>query len=197
MNKIIYSVLITIIVILVGFSAFLKYRLDRITAAPPDKIQLMTGELTGAGKIILAEQKVYQEYIKAFKKGPVQSKVLFRWLTTFQYMIDTQSPEFKISMDGDTIRIFSPAIILNEPAIDINTYKAGIVIEGSIWINEDRLINSEMAEFKSRSLNAGAELIKNPQILKMCSDQIKLSVLKIASNLHLRVKDVEIIFGEK
>lgn len=195
MNKIIYSVLITIIVILVGTIAFMKFSLDRITAIPPDKIQIMTGELTGAGKLILAEQKVYQEYIKSYKKGPVQSSVLFRWLTTFQYIIDTQSPEFKIMMDGDKIRIISPAIILNEPAIDITTYKAGIVIEGSLWINEHRLINDEMTEFKSRSVTAGQELMKNPHIIKICSDQIKLAVLRIASNLHLRVKDVEITFG--
>jgi hypothetical protein len=98
-------------------------------------------------------------------------------------------------MDGDIIRILSPAIILNEPAIDISTYKAGIVFEGSLWINEDRLINSEMAEFKSRSLAAGMELMKNPQILKMCRDEIKLAVFKIASNLHLKVKEVEITFA--
>ncbi len=195
MNKIIYSVLMTVIVILLGSLIFMKFSLDRITAIPPDKIQIMTGELTGAGKLILAEQKVYQEYIKSYKRGPVQSSVLFRWLTTFQYIIDTQSPEFKIIMDGDKIRIISPAIILNEPAIDITTYKAGIVIEGSLWINEHRLINDEMTEFKSRSFNAGNELMKNPQIIKMCSDQIKLAVLRIASNLHLRVKDVDVVFG--
>ncbi len=197
MNKIIYSALVTIIVILSGVALFLNFKLDRITAIPPDKIQIMSSELTGAGKLILAEQKVYQEYMKSFKKGPMSSTVLFRWLTTFQYIIDTQSPEFKIIMDGDVIRILSPAIILNEPAIDISTYKAGIVTEGSIWINEDRLINNEMTEFKSRSLTAGNELMKNPQILKMCSDQIKLAVLKIASNLHLRVKDVEVVFSAK
>ncbi len=195
MNRIIYTILITVIVILIGVTLFMNFKLERITATPPDKIQIMSSELTGAGKLILAEQKVYQEYIKPFKKGPVQCMVLFRWLTTFQYIIDTQSPEFKIIMDGDNIKILSPAIVLNEPAIDISTYKAGIVIEGSIWINEDRLINNEMTEFKSRSLAAGKELMKNPQILKMCSDQIKLAVLQIASNLHLRVKDVDVVFA--
>lgn len=195
MNKIIYTILITIIAILIGGMAFLKFRLDRITAIPPDKIQIMSSELTGAGKLILAEQKVYQEYVKAFKKGPVQAQVLFRWLTTFQYIVDTQSPVFKISMDGDIVKILSPAIVLNEPAIDISTYNAGIVFDGSIWINEHRLINGEMAEFKWKSWNAGKELIKDPRILKMCTDQIKLSVFKIASNLHLRVKDVEITFA--
>jgi len=194
MNKIIYAVLSTIIIILLGFAVFLKIRLDLVTAIPPDKIQIMSSELTGAGKLILAEQKVYQEYVKVYKKGPVQSQVLFRWLTNFQYIIDTQSPDFKIMMDGETVRILSPAIILNEPAIDINTYRAGIVIEGSLWINEERLINNEMAEFKSRSLAAGMEMIRNPQILKMCSDQIRLSVFKTASGLQLRVKNVEIIF---
>jgi len=194
-NRIIYTVLITIIVILIGVTLFMNFKLERITAIPPEKIQIMSSELTGAGKLILAEQKVYQEYIKTIKKGPVQSRVLLRWLTTFQYIIDTQDPKFKIITDGDLIRIFSPAIVLNEPAIDISTYKSGIVFEGSLWINEDRLINDEMTEFKSRSLTAGKDLLKNPHVLKMCTDQIKLAVLKIASNLHLRVKEVEIVFA--
>lgn len=195
MNKVLYAVLITVIVMLAGLALFLKFRLDGVTAIPPDKIQIMSSELTGAGRMILAEQKVYQEYIKVFRKGPVHSSVLFRWLTTFQYVIDMQSPEFKIILDKDIIRIVSPPITLNEPAIDINTYKAGIVIDGSIWINEERLINDEMAEFRSRSLAAGGELIKNPQVIKMSGDQIKLAVLKIASKLHLGVKDVEVTFG--
>jgi len=98
-------------------------------------------------------------------------------------------------LDGDTVKILSPAIVLNEPAIDISTYNAGIVFDGSIWINEDRLINGEMTEFKSKSWAAGRELLKDPRIFKMCTDQIKLSVFKIASNLHLMVKDVEITFA--
>jgi len=96
LNKIIYTILVTIIAILIACLAFLKFRLDRITAIPPDKIQIMSSELTGAGKLILAEQKVYQEYVKVFKKGPVHAQVLFRWLTTFQYIVDTQSPVLEL-----------------------------------------------------------------------------------------------------
>jgi hypothetical protein len=195
MNKIIFTILLTIIVIMGSAGAVLWFKYKNVTAIPPDKIEILSGRLTGSGKLILAEEKVYQEYTKRFKKGLVEAKVLFRWLTTFQYMIDLQSPQFKIVRSGNNLKVSCPLIQLNEPAIDIRTYKPGIIINGSIWIDEHKLINDEMGDFKAKSLAAGVELMKNPQITKLCTDQMKLAVLKIAAGLQMQADDVEIIFG--
>jgi len=199
MNRIIITVLITVTVILTGICSVLWYKYSRATATPPEKIEILKNELTGAGKLILAEQKVYQEYIKEFTKDlkvtNVKAKVLFRWMTTFQFMIDLQNNQFKITKEGNIIKVSCPAIELNEPAIDINTYWPGIVISGSLWINEQHLINSEMTEFKAKSLAAGNMLIKNPQVIKLCTDQVKLTILKIASGLQMKVDNVTVTFG--
>lgn len=195
MNKIIITVLLTVIVILCGVSGILWFKYKNVTATPPDKIEILSGKLTGSGKLILAEEKVYQEYIKKFEKGPAKAKVLFRWLTTFQYIIDLQCPQFKIERSGNNLKVTCPSIQLNEPAIDISTYKPGIIIEGSIWINEQKLINDEMGDFKAKSLTAGTELMKNTQITKLCMDQMKLAVLKIASGLQMQADDVIVTFG--
>ncbi|HOP30707.1 MAG TPA: hypothetical protein PKZ64_14140 [Spirochaetota bacterium] len=197
MNRIIITVLVTVAVILGGVSAVLWFKYKEVTATPPDKMEILSNELKGTGKLILAEEKVYQEYIKKFEKGPAKAKVLFRWMTTFQYLIDLQSPEFIIEKDGNMLKVSSPVISLNTPLIDISTYKPGIVIDGSIWINEHKLINDEMQDFKNRSQAAGNELIKNTRVLKLCTDQLKLAVLKIASGLQIQVDDVEIQFGRE
>ena len=76
------------IVMLLLFSTVLWFKYKNVTAIPPAKIEVLTSRLTGTGKLILAEELVYQEYIKRFKKGLVSAEVLFRWLTTFQYMVD-------------------------------------------------------------------------------------------------------------
>lgn len=199
MNRIITTVLITVIVILTGVCAVLWYKYSTAIAIPPEKIEILKNELTGSGKLILAEQKVYQEYMKEFKKDlkvtDVHAKVLFRWMTNFQYMIDLQDPQFKITREGNILKVSCPAIQLNEPAIDISTYWPGIVINGSLWINEQQLINNEMTEFKAKSLAAGNMLIKDPQVNKLCTDQVKLTVFKIASGLQMKVDDVTVVFG--
>lgn len=200
MNKIIFTVLLTIIVILGGASGILWSKYKNVTAVPPDKIEILSSKLTGTGKLILAEEKVYQEYTRKFEKDvahlkKVSARVLFRWMTTFQYIIDLQSPKFRIERDGNNLKVSCPPIQLNEPAIDISTYRAGIVIDGSIWINEQKLINDEMESFKAISLKAGTELMQNPQVLKLCTDQMKLAVLKIASGLQMQADDVLVTFG--
>ncbi len=125
----------------------------------------------------------------------VRAKVLFRWMTTFQYLIDLQNPQFKVTKEGNKLKIICPDIQLNEPAIDITTYWPGIVINGSLWINEQQLINSEMTEFRAKSLAAGNMLIKDPQVIKLCTDQVKLTVLKIATGLQMKIDDVAVTFG--
>lgn len=199
MSRILTTVLITVIIILTGVCAVLWYKYSRATAIPPEKIEILRNELTGAGRLILAEQRVYQEYVKEFKKDlkvtDVRAKVLFRWMTNFQYLIDLQNPQFKITKEGNILKVNCPAIQLNEPAIDITTYWPGIVINGSLWINEQQLINSEMTEFKAKSLAAGNMLIKDPQVIKLCNDQVKLTVLKIVSGLQMKVDDVVVTFN--
>lgn len=199
MNRIVVTVLVTVIVILTGVCSVLWFKYGRATAIPPEKIEILKNELTGTGKLILAEQKVYQEYTKDFKKDlkvtDVHATVLFRWMTTFQYMIDLQGPGFVLSRDGNILKVTCSPIRLNEPSIDIKTYWPGIVIKGSLWINEQQLINSEMTEFRSKSIAAGNELIKDPRVNRLCADQVKLTVLKIAAGLQMKVDDVVVTFG--
>ena len=197
MNKIIIAALLTIILIISAFSSLLWFRYKNLTAAPPDKIEILTGRLTGTGKLILAEENVYQEYIKKYEKGPAKAAVLFRWLSKFQYMVDLQNPQFVLKRSGNNIEVTAPAIQLNNPIINISRYKPGLVIEGSIWLNESKLINDEMQNFNSVSLTAGLELLKNPVLIKLCKDQLKLAVLEIASGLQIQVNDVEISFSDE
>jgi|GEM_PF-4169173 len=197
MNRFLIGVLSGIIVVLLFFSMVMWFRYKNVTATPPDKINILTSRLVGSGKLILAEEKVYQEYIKTFKKGPVSAQVLFRWLTKFQYLVDLQSPVFSLSTSGNTLVIQCPPLELNDPAIDIKTYKPGIVLDGSIWINEDRLINNEMSDFHDRSRKAGEKLLCKQRIFKLCANQIRLTVLKIAAGLQIQVDDVEVSFKER
>lgn len=196
MNRIIITALLTTILIMGCAGTILWVKYKNITATPPDKIEILSSRLTGTGKLILAEEQVYQEYIKKFERGPARARVLFRWLTNYQYIVNMQSAQFKLERVGNTFVVNCPSIQLNDPSIDISRYKPGIVIEGSIWINEQTLINDELQNFKNISQTAGCELMKNPQIIKLCTDQLKLVVLKIASGLKIQVDEVDIKFSE-
>jgi hypothetical protein len=197
MNRVILAVLCGLIIFLGGMTAVLLVQVKHLKATPPDKIQILTGRLSGEARLILAEERVYQEYFREFRKGPARATVLFRWMTAYQYLIDLQDRRFGIAKEGGTLKVSCPPVTLNEPVIDISTYRPGIVTEGSIWINEHKLIADEMAFFRSRSLAAGQELLRNPQMLKTCADQIRLHVLKTAAGLNIQADDVEINFAEK
>jgi len=196
MNKIIIGALSALIAVLVIFSAILWFKYKDVTATPPDKIEVLTSRLTGTGKLILAEERVYQEYIKNFKKGPAHAQVLFRWLTNFQYLVNLQSPDFSLSRDGNSLIVQCPILELNDPSIDIKTYKPGIVLDGSIWINELKLINDEMTNFKDQSQKAGLKQLNDTRIIKLCKNQLKLAVLKIAAGLQVQVDDIVISFKQ-
>ena len=196
MNRTVITVLVTLVVILGGATAVLWIQYRNATATPDEKIVMLTNNLTGKAELILAEDKnVYQEYTRTFKNGPGKAKVLFRWLTTFQYMVDLSDPLFKIVKDGAVIKVTCPPLKMNEPAIDIAKYKAGIILESSMWIDEHKMIADEMARFKSKSDETGLELMKNPQIIKLCTDQLRLIVLEVVSGLQIQSDKVEIEFG--
>ncbi len=194
MNRIIITALLTTILILCGTIVLLWFKYKNITALPADKVEILSSKLTGTGKLILAEEKVYHEYTKEFKKGPARAKVLFRWVMTLQYMVDFENPQFRITHNRNNLKINSPAITMNEPIIDITFYKPAIVIDGSIWLNEEKLINDEMQHFKYLSFIAGKDLLENPQVQKLCTDQLKLAVLKISSGLQIQVDDIDVEF---
>lgn len=197
MYKIIITSLLTIILIIGSFCVMLWYRYKNITAVPPDKIKILSTQLTGAGKLIVAEEIVYHEYIKKFERGPAYARVLFRWVMKLQYLIDMQNPRFKVTFEGNNLKVYSPAIIMNEPIIDITKYKPAIVIDGSIWIDEQKLINDEMRHFKFLSQVGGKDLLNQPHVLKLCTDQIELAVLKIAAGLNIQADSVEVVFCEE
>lgn len=197
MYKIIITSLLTIILIIGSVCVMLWYRYKNITTPPPDKIEILSTQLTGAGKLIVAEEIVYHEYIKKFERGPADARVLFRWVMNLQYLIDLQNPRFKITREGNNLKVYSPVITMNEPIIDITKFKPAIVIDGSIWINEQKLINDEMRNFKYLSLIGGKDLLNQPQVLKLCTDQIELAVLKIAAGLNIQADNVEVVFSEE
>lgn len=196
MNKTIITVLITIVLILGGVTTALWSKYTKLVQPREDRIVMLSRDLTSKMDLILAEENVYQEYFKTFKKGIAKAKVLCRWMTKFQYKINLQDPAFKIVSDGSTLRVTCPRIILNDPAIDIQTYKPGIVVDGSFWLNEQELIVSEMQTFKDKSLATGKQLIKNPQIVTMCTEKMSLKILEIAAGLNIQADNVVITFAE-
>ena len=110
-------------------------------------------------------------------------------------VVDLDDPEFKIVKEGSVIKVTCPPLKMNVPAIDITKYKAGIVLDSSMWIDEHKMIADEMASFKAKSNATGMELMKNPHIVKLCTDQLRLIVLEVVSGLQMQSDRVEITFG--
>ena len=160
-----------------------------------DKVSRLN-KLSGAQKLLLAEQVHYHEFKKEFKVLFSNPKLLIRWEAKYEYLLDFTKQPLKINRVGTTLEVVAPPIELNEPKINLKKYNA-IILSGNIFVNEHKLIVEEYKNLLKRSKKFGNEFLKTRLVQQLVHSQLKLFVLKLAAQLELKVDDVKITFLEK
>jgi len=190
-NSIVMSLLMALIIVLSGYIIYKEF----IYTEPSEQEKIIKlGELTGEQKLILAKQTVYREYIKKFKDNPLDyGEILIRWQTKYEFITDFKKQHIDIRKNGNTLKVICPQIELNDPQIDLSVYNH-LILNDSLFKNLNKIINQENRTLQGRAVEFGQTLLRDSDVQKICTNEMKLFILSLAQKLNLKFENIEIEF---